>query len=112
MMAIINFNKSTLEKKLDITYGDVVYLRGDVGLQAGVGVVVSTVRQSYDIYDTPFLARGCFFIEDHGVPSDVDEVLVYWFNIEKEMWMEDYDLSVARKDKRNERRNREKREQR
>ena len=52
MMAIINFNKSTLEKKLDITYGDLVYLTGDVGLRAGVGVVISTERKSYDVYDT------------------------------------------------------------
>ena len=95
MMAIINFNKDTVEKKLDIAYGDLVYLRGDVGLRAGVGVVVSTKRQSFDIYDTPFLHRGCFFIEDNSSPTPVDGVLVYWFSIEKEMWMEDYDLSPA-----------------
>jgi len=94
-MAIINFNKNTLEKKLDITYGDVVYLRGDVGLQAGVGVVLSTERKSYDIYDAPFYQRRCLFIEDWKVATPLEGVLVYWFNIEKEMWMEDYDLSVA-----------------
>ena len=95
MMATINFNKDTVEKKLDITYGDLVYLRGDVGLRAGVGVVVSTKRQSFDIYDTPFLHKGCFFIEDSSTSTPVEGVLVYWFSIEKEMWMEDYDLSLA-----------------
>ena len=70
MMATINFNKDTVEKKLDITYGDLVYLTGDVGLRAGVGIVVSTKRQSFDIYDTPFLHKGCFFIEDTTPPHD------------------------------------------
>ena len=94
-MAIVNFNKDIIEKKLDITYGDLVYLRGDVGLRAGMGVVVSLERQSFDIYDTPFLQKGCFFIEDGNHATSVEGILVYWFNIEKEMWMEDYDLSVA-----------------
>ena len=94
-MAITNFNNDINEKKLDIPYGAVVYLRGDVGLRAGVGVVVSTKRQSFDIYDTPSIQKGCFFIEDTAPPTLVDGVLVYWFNIEKEMWMEDYDLSLA-----------------
>ena len=94
-MAIINFNHRTPKKKLDITYGDLVYLTGDVGLKAGVGVVVSLERQSFDIYDTPFIQKGCFFIDNFNVATSVDGVLVYWFNIEKEMWMEDYDLSVA-----------------
>jgi len=94
-MAIINFNHDIVKKTLDIGYGDLVYLRGDEGLQAGVGVVVSLERQSFDIYDTPFLQRGCFFIEDSNDATAVEGVLVYWFNIEKEMWMEDYDLSVA-----------------
>lgn len=94
-MAATNFNHNTLQKKLDIGYGDLVYLTGDVGLRAGVGVVVSTKRQSFDIYDTPLLHKGCFLTDDSTVPILVDGVLVYWFSIEKEMWMEDYDLSVA-----------------
>jgi hypothetical protein len=95
MMAIVNFNHDIVKKKLDIGYGDLVYLRGDVGLRAGVGVVVSTKRQSFDIYDTPLIQKGCFFIDNFKMATPVDGVLVYWFNIEKEMWMEDYDLSVA-----------------
>lgn len=95
MMATINFNHDIVEKKLDMAYGDLVYLRGDVGLRAGVGVVISTERWSFDIYDTPFLRGGCFFVEDTKVATPVDGVLVYWFSIEKEMWMENYDLSLA-----------------
>ena len=94
-MATTNFNHKTLKKKLDIGYGDLVYLRGDVGLRAGVGVVMGTERHSFDIYDTPFLRKGCFFIEDVNKATPIGGVLVYWFNIEKEMWMEDYDLSLA-----------------
>jgi hypothetical protein len=95
MMAIPNFNNNLVKKKLDITHGDLVYLRGDETKRAGLGVVVSTERWSFDIYDTPRLRRGCFFI-DKGAPSTlVNGVLVYWFGIEKEMWMENYDLSLV-----------------
>jgi len=95
MMAIPNFNNSLVKKKLDITHGDLVYLRGDKDRRAGLGVVVSTERWSFDIYDTPRLQRGCFFIDKSAPSTPVSGVLVYWFGIEKEMWMEDYDLSLV-----------------
>ena len=103
MMSIREFNKDVVEKKLDIAHGDLVYLRGDLGLQAGVGdlgfragigVVISTERWSFDVFDLPFATQErCFFMDSGSAPVLVGGVLVYWFGIEKEMWMEDQDLS-------------------
>jgi len=95
MMAIQHPNSIPVEKKLDISYGDLVYLRGDLGLQAGVGVVVSLERRSFDICDAQKPHRGRLFLENINKSVKIPGVLVYWFKIEKEMWMEYYDLSLA-----------------
>ena len=84
-----------IEKKLDISYGDLVYLRGDDELQAGIGVVVSLERKSFDVYDAAICRKGFFLIEDTESSVSLPSILVYWFKIEKEMWMEGYDLSIA-----------------
>jgi len=94
MMSIREFNKDVVEKKLDIAHGDLVYLRGDLGFRAGIGVVISTERWSFDVFDLPFATQErCFFMDSGSPPALVGGVLVYWFGIEKEMWMEDQDLS-------------------
>jgi len=96
MMALAPPNNVPLEKKLDIAYGDLVYLRGDEALGSGVGVVVSIGRRSFDIYDTQSAQKRSRFLSYiSSVPSSVPGILVYWFKIEKEMWMEPHDLSLA-----------------
>ncbi len=96
MMALAPLNNVSVEKKLDITHGDLVYLRGDKALRSGVGVVVSLDRRSFDIYDTQCARKRSRFLSYvPSVAASVPGILVYWFKIEKEMWMEHYDLSLA-----------------
>ncbi|MAF79844.1 hypothetical protein CL629_02065 [bacterium] len=89
------FQRPLIEKNIDISYGDLVYLRGDDELRAGIGVVVSLERESFDIHDAATCRKGFFLIEDVDSSVSLSNILVYWFKIEKEMWMEGNDLSVA-----------------
>lgn len=81
------------EKRLDISHGDVVYLRGDLGLKAGVGLVTSLERETSDIMDTIELTDvECPMIQSKVKRVVMDGVLVYWMRIQKEFWMENSDL--------------------
>jgi len=91
MMATANTTKTrNPKKKLDIHIGDVVYLKDDSALEAGVGIVLSTEFGSFDICDLRDLGITCFI--DRSGPAWLSKVCVLWAHKNKKMWMDRHDI--------------------
>lgn len=82
-------NNIALEKVLDFCRGDVVYLRGDLVLNSGTGIILHIEKDTCDIHD----------LKDNGAKElnfdtslRVPMILVYWFKTGTKMWMEDRDI--------------------
>lgn len=95
MMAAVSENNNVpLKKTLDFARGDVVYLRGDSVLRAGVGIIVHMERSTCDLYD----AKEAQVRElNFNMPMRIPMILVYWVKSKRKMWMEDCDLYPLRK---------------
>jgi len=91
MMASANATETRRpKKKLDIHIGDMVYLKDDGALEAGVGIVLSTEFRSFDMCDLRDLGITCL-INQQG-PALLSKICVFWAHKNKKMWMDRQDI--------------------
>ena len=77
------------EKKLDFQVGDLVYLKSDLNLDAGVGIVVSTEYRSFDIHDMRDFQEG------KTVSVLLPKICVWWAPGGKKLWMDEQDIDLV-----------------
>lgn len=87
-MGTIDSNRRR-KKKLDFQVGDLVYLKNDLSLDAGVGVVISTECRSFDIHDMRDFQEG------KTVSVLLPKICVWWAPGSKKLWMDEQDIELV-----------------
>lgn len=85
-------DSNTRQKKvLDFHVGDLVYLKSDLSLRSGVGLILSTEFRSFDMHD----------LRDHRAGKSfsvlLPKVYVWWTLEDKKLWMDEQDLCLLEK---------------
>tara|TARA_R110000824_G_scaffold25085_1_gene87661 strand:+ start:41 stop:316 length:276 start_codon:yes stop_codon:yes gene_type:complete len=76
------------KKTLDFHVGDLVYLKSDLSLRSGIGLILSTEFRSFDIHD----------LRDHKLEKSfsvlLPKVYVWWIRGDQKLWMDEQDLCL------------------